>query len=191
MGLQVAAILLLTHSGERIAVKYYLNELDKLNLPPAEFQQLATIQTVAGQKKFESIIVGKIAAMQSENSHPLEDILIVNDFNIVLNDCGVLVLVVGTKNSNELFLAEVESTVRAVLVEICGTITENNLYDKLDSVFLLLDQIVDRGLLVELDTKILCDRIGINVSEFTEHFPINQAIYTARNNLIKSLLSTT
>lgn len=145
MGLQVAAILLLTHSGERIAVKYYLNELDKLNLPPAEFQQLATIQTVAGQKKFESIIVGKIAAMQSENSHPLEDILIVNDFNIVLNDCGVLVLVVGTKNSNELFLAEVESTVRAVLVEICGTITENNLYDKLDSVFLLLDQIVDRG----------------------------------------------
>uniref|UniRef100_A0A3B0MW23 Coatomer subunit zeta n=1 Tax=Theileria annulata TaxID=5874 RepID=A0A3B0MW23_THEAN len=180
---QVEAILILGENGEKIAVRYYkLHPSSKLSFSEDE------------QKIFEKSLVDQLEqARTSEIQHDcllLENHLVV--FSIVAD---VYIVVVGHLTENELILSQLCKNVEKVLEYLTKyvdiyvisfyDIKKDFVYEKLASVFLLLDDVVDGGIIMETEHEVIIKRLKRKENDSSDHVPVKQAIHNVRNNFTK------
>ena len=98
-------------------------------------------------------------------SDNIAEVIMVDEFIVILrvvND--VIIAVVARDDQNDLLLNEYSSAVVACLNLITlNTVTKKKLFDRLDQVFLVIDESVeDGGIIFELDAHNIYSRISMN-----------------------------
>jgi len=170
----VNGILILENAGGRIATKYFDSDL----------------ATKEAQLTFEEQLTEKVAAMPQGGP----DALLFRDY-VVMYKCyqDFRVFVVGTLDENELLLT-------TVLTTLCDTIrsllkkelTSQLLTEHFDVVLLAMDDIVDDGMLLDLDADAIVAREAqrelASDDQSVEH-SLASALALARDQFLKSMRS--
>lgn len=147
------------------------------------------LKTVDDQKLFESDVTEKVKRLGIASNEA--EVLILNKYIILclcINDINIYVI--GNENDNEIILHEILQTVYQSLNNITNNqIGKRQLIEKLDSVYLILDEIADSGIILETNPDIIINRLYMHEGDIHEHTALNQAISNAKENIIRSLLS--
>lgn len=201
---QLDAIIILDSDGKRIAVKYYNDQFlpkgesklihkspsrDSISYPFEDTYN--NLRTVEDQKMFENDITEKARKLGGNSSET--EVLILSKFTVLyllIND--VSIYIVGDEGDNEIILHEIMQTVQQCLESVTNNqIGRKQLLEKLDSIYLILDEIADSGIIMETNPNVIINRLYMHESDLQEHTPLNQAISSAKENIIRSLLSGT
>ncbi|EAN30597.2 Clathrin adaptor complex small chain family protein [Theileria parva strain Muguga] len=176
---QVEAILILGENGEKIAVRYYkLHPSSKLSISEED------------QKVFEKSLVDQLKQAKSSEIH--HDCLLIENHLVVFTIVAdVFIAVVGHLTENELILSQLCTNVEKVLEYLTNyDIKKDFVYEKLASVFLLLDDVVDGGIIMETEHEVIIKRLKRKENDSSDHVPVKQAIHNVRNNVIMTLLNS-
>ena len=119
----------------------------------------------SGGEKSKDSIRRQSSADSSLQGADNAEVLLLDEFIVVLrlvND--VLVAVIARDDQNDLLVSEYVSTVVASLnLVTLNTITKKKLFDRLDQVFLVIDESLDDGgVIFELDPHNIYSRISMN-----------------------------
>lgn len=98
--------------------------------------------------------------------------------------------VLGSQNENELMLMAVLNAVYDSVSQILKKNVEKRaLFEHMDALLLVLDEVVDGGIVLETDPTVVVQRIAIKMEEggFSEQSVV-QVLQSARENLKWSLL---
>ncbi|KAF0987048.1 hypothetical protein HZS_6868, partial [Henneguya salminicola] len=135
--ISIQALLFIDNEGKRIYSKFYHPNL----------------QTLKDQKSFEKKVFG---STPKENY----EIFAIETYCIVYRIFSDFVLyVVGYNNENQLFLNNVCSTIYESMNIIIGkSIDKNLLLDSMDNLIMLIDEVIDSGIVLELDPNLIVVR---------------------------------
>ncbi|CBZ52171.1 hypothetical protein NCLIV_019600 [Neospora caninum Liverpool] len=209
-GLSVSGVALLDSEGERLAVKYPRQAAASAQpSTPAEEAQAKKeggVKDFASQRQLEQQLVQKFSRLAGRNEVEAFELAGYVALGKSVND--VLLFVVAEDGANEMLLLEIFNTLTAVLSSLTnGQIGKKQILDNLDGVFLMLDEVFDSGLLLQLDPGVVLARInmqddaaanaggagaggaGAGGEATSTQAAFNQAISSAKENLIRSLLS--
>eukprot|EP00048_Salpingoeca_helianthica_P015070 m.224883 g.224883 ORF g.224883 m.224883 type:complete len:179 (+) comp16572_c0_seq1:86-622(+) len=165
----IKGICILDNDGQRLVCKYF----DE------------TYPSVKEQKIFEKNLFQKTHRANSEIIM-FEGITCVYRSNI-----DVFFYVFGSSNENELILANVLSSLyEAVSIIVKDSVEKATLFDHMDGVLLILDELVDNGIIMETDPTVLAksaqsSKDDVPLSEQS----LTQALNTAGGILRRSLLT--
>lgn len=171
----VKAILILDGDGNRLAAKYY----DKQEFP-----------NDAEQTAFEQKLYRK--TKQTNARTEAEIIMFEKNVAIYRSSNDTRFLVVGSNEENELILTGVlDGLHEALNVLLRGQTDRRSLLDSLELVILCIDEVVDGGMILEMEPQSIASRAlmrGVDggqvpITELT----IGQALASAREQLIKSM----
>lgn len=179
---QVLGIVLLDHEGNRLAVKYCTTA------PSA-----GRLQTSSQQTKFEADIIQR--ASRIPNKSEVAEVLMVDDYIVLVKSLGdINVFVVGDPDENELILSEVLNTVcNSITICVSGPIGKRQIQENLGTIFIILDEVVDQGVIFETDPTVIAGRVQMSeksVVEAAEQTMFNQALSSAKENLLRNFLSS-
>ncbi|KAJ9190347.1 hypothetical protein P3X46_001563 [Hevea brasiliensis] len=169
----VKNILLLDSEGKRVAVKYYSDDW------PTNNAKLA----------FEKSLFAK--TMKS-NARTEAEITMFDNYIVVYKFVQDLhFFVTGGDDENELILASVlQGFFDSVSLLLRSTVDKREALENLDLIFLCLDEIVEKGMILETDANVIAGKVAVNsmdpsapLSEQT----ISQALATAREHLTRTL----
>ncbi|CAK8696918.1 coatomer subunit zeta-1-like [Clavelina lepadiformis] len=164
----VKAILILDNDGERLLAKYYDD----------------TYPTVREQKAFEKNLFNKTHKSDSEIAL-LEGLTVVYKGNVDL-----FFYVIGSAHENELMLMSVLTCVYdSVNLLLRKNVEKRILLRNIDSVFLIIDEIVDGGVIMQVDGCNVLDQIATRGDDIplTEQ-TISQVLQSAKDQIKWSLL---
>ncbi|KAK9396990.1 coatomer subunit zeta-2 [Crotalus adamanteus] len=164
----IKAIFILDSFGQRLLAKYYDN----------------TFSSTKEQKSFERNVFNKTHKTESEIAF-LEGLTIVYKSSIDL-----FFYVVGSSHENELMLMSVLSCLFESLSHMLRKNVEKRiLIDNMDGVFLLVDEIVDGGVIMESDAQQVIQKLNFRVddSSLAEH-SVTQVLQSAKEQIKWSLL---
>jgi len=164
----IKAIIILDNDGERLLAKYYDD----------------TYATVREQRTFEKNVFNKTHKSDSE-------IALLDGFTVVYKgNVDLFFYVVGSTQENELMLMSVLNCLYdAVNFLLRKNVEKRILLRNIDSVFLIVDEIVDGGVIMQVDGQTVLDQIvtrgdDIPLTEQT----IQQVFQSAREQIKWSLL---
>ncbi|GAB2293364.1 Coatomer subunit zeta-1 [Dionaea muscipula] len=171
----VRNILILDSEGKRVAIKYYSDDW------PTNSAKLA----------FEKSIFTKT---QKTNARTEADITIFEGNIIVYKFVQDLhFFVTGGDDDNELILDSVlHGLCDAVGLILRNNVDKNEALENLDLILLCLDEIVDRGMILETEAAVIASKvstISVDGSAPLSEQTISQALAMARDHLTRSLLS--
>lgn len=138
---KVKNILLLDSEGKRVAAKYCTDEWP----------------TNSAKETWEKAVFAKT---QKANAHIEADITIVEDNVVVYKFVQDLhFYVTGGENENELILDTVlQGFFDAVGLLLRGVVNKSQALENLDLILLCIDEIVDRGIILETDANIIAEK---------------------------------
>ena len=150
----ISAVVILDSDGERIAVRYYT-------------PQYATLGT---QHAFEKSLLAKAVKSQGTDE---ADIVIFDGLITVFRggrDCYLFVT--GDQDENEIILVDVLNTLYSAL-SMLMPVDRRSMMDKLDLVLLALDELVDGGVILEIEPSAIVNRVGMRgmLSSQSSHSP--------------------
>ncbi|KAI5593865.1 hypothetical protein POPTR_003G043200v4 [Populus trichocarpa] len=169
----VKNILLLDSEGKRVAVKYYSDDW------PTNSAKLA----------FEKSLFAK--TMKSNARTEAE--ITMFDSNIVIYKFvqDLHFYVTGGEDENELILAAVlQGFFDSVSLLLRSNVDKREALENLDLIFLCLDEIVERGMILETDANVIAGKVAVNSMDPTAPLSeqtIGQALATAREHLTRTL----
>jgi len=164
----VKAILILDNDGNRLLAKYYDD----------------TYPTVKEQKQFEKKLFEKTQKSDSEIAL-LEGLTVVYKGNVDL-----FFYVVGSSHENELMLMSVLTCLfDAINLLLRKHVEKRILLRNLDSIFLLVDEIIDGGVVMQIDGSGVIEQIATRGEDIplTEQ-SISQVLQSAKDQIKWSLL---
>ncbi|XP_070585019.1 coatomer subunit zeta-2 isoform X1 [Erythrolamprus reginae] len=164
----IKAIFILDSFGQRLLAKYYDN----------------TFSSTKEQKNFERNVFNKTHKTESEIAF-LEGLTIVYKSSIDL-----FFYVVGSSHENELMLMSVLSCLFESLNHMLRKNVEKRiLIENMDGVFLVVDEIVDGGVIMESDSQQVIQKLNFRVddSSLAEH-SVTQVLQSAKEQIKWSLL---
>ncbi|OAY65962.1 coatomer subunit zeta-1-like isoform X1 [Ananas comosus] len=170
----VKNVLLLDSEGKRVAVKYYTDDW------PSHAAKLA----------FEKSVFTKT---EKTNARTEAEIVMFDGYIVVYKFIQDLhFFVTGGDNENELILATVlQGFFDAVDLLLRNNVDKRTALENLDLIFLCLDEIVDRGIVLETEASVIAEKVASHsldgATSFSEQ-TISQALATAREHLARSLL---
>ncbi|TYZ62930.1 hypothetical protein PybrP1_003310 [[Pythium] brassicae (nom. inval.)] len=171
----VKAIFILDSDGNRVCAKYY----DK-SYPMAKDQ-------LALEKKLY---------LKTKNSNPrleAEIILIDNIVSVYRSGSDVTMHVIGSSFENELILLSVlDATFEAASSLLKGRMDRHVILDNIELVLLTFDEVVDGGIILEVDTPSISNRVlmrGIDNEVPIGELTISQAFASAREQFSRSFRS--
>lgn len=184
---QVDAVLLLDENGDRIAVKYYPQHC---SVPGSDDGSNSLWENSERQRALEQGLTKELnsdGVREGDSGCRIVEGCAINYY--VATD--FYIFVVGPGKENEMLLSDVCNTVRKCLMGITeDDMRKETIFSKLDSVFLILDDVIDGGVVMECDSDVILKRLKAKGGDGSEHVPLNQAIYNIRNNVIRSLLNS-
>jgi len=165
--------------GKRVVARYYKN-------------QYATLQE---ETAFEKKLYDK--TMRSNAKTEAEIVMFDNMICVYRNSADVWFYVVGSHTENELILVSALSALHDALSAALRTPPEKrNLMDNFDTLLLIIDELIDGGMILELDSNAIVNRVGMKGSDggasgpdpsFTEQ-SFNTMFASAREQIARSLL---
>lgn len=171
---KIKNILLLDSDGKRVATKYCTDEW----------------ATNSAKEAWEKAVFSKT---QKTSAYNEVDITMVENNIVVYKFVQDLhFYVTGGEDENELILATVlQGFVDAVGIVLRGNVDKREVLENLNLVLLCIDEIVDRGIILETDASTIAEKVSTHSvgsgAPFTEQ-TISQALATAREHLTRSLL---
>ncbi|CDR96288.1 nonclathrin coat protein zeta2-cop-related protein, putative [Babesia bigemina] len=208
---QVDAILLLDQHGERIAVNYYPQHCAATTSADGVKNLW---EDVARQKVIEKSLTKELELAKARGteitlvSHGVTEgaygiRMIEGHLVSYYIAADFAIIVVGPSKENEVLLTDLCTTVKKCLLSVTDEqLKKEVVCNKLDSVFLILDDVVDGGfatykchsyvsrIIMESDHNVIIRRLKGKSGDSSDHLPLNQAIYNIRNNVIRSLLNS-
>lgn len=161
----IKSIIILDNDGERLFGKYYDD----------------TYPTTREQKLFEKNVFNKTHKADSEIAL-LEGLTVVYKGNVDL-----FFYVVGSSSENELMLT---SVLTCLYDSISGLLRKNvekrSLLRHIDSVFLIVDEMIDGGVIMEVDSNVVLDQIVMRGDDL----PLAEQSITQVFQSAKSQIST-
>ena len=103
-------------------------------------------------------------SLQQGTSFEQDEILIIDGFIVLLHLCNdVLVSVIAREAQNDLLINEYLKTVYGCLLNVCGgtLVSKKKCFDRLDQVFLIIDETVENGMILEFDVPTIVARINM------------------------------
>ena len=171
----VKAIFVLDSDGNRVCAKYY----DKSY--PSSKDQLAL------EKKIHLKTKNSNARLEADI------ILMENIVSVFRSGSDVTMYVVGSSQENEIILLTVlDATFEAVSGLLKGRVDRHVLLDNIELVLLTLDEVVDGGMILEIDTPSISNRVlmrGIDNEVPISELTISQAFASAREQFSRSFRS--
>ncbi|KAK4839658.1 hypothetical protein QYF36_023780 [Acer negundo] len=167
----VKNILLLDSEGKRVAVRYYSDDWPT-NVTKLAFEKNVFIKTMKTNARMEA------------------DITILDDNIIVYKSVQDLhFFVTGSVEENELLLSSVlQEFFDAVTLLLRNNVEKREALENLDLIFLCLDEIVDRGIILETDASVIAGKAIHATGAPLAEQSLTQALATAREHLTISLL---
>ncbi|KAJ9089942.1 Golgi-to-ER vesicle coat component [Entomophthora muscae] len=168
----INAFFILDSEGKRVLAKYYTRAPDSYSAK--------NYSTMVDQKKLEKAIFKKTAKGKI--------VVLYRKFS------DVLVYIIGSADENELLLNSVLEGFCNTLVGLFNQqIDKRAIVEDIDSVAIVLDEIIDDGIILEVNTEIILSRVTKKASD-TSDIQLNeqslfQAYNTAKERLTRSLLS--
>ncbi|DAZ94786.1 TPA: hypothetical protein N0F65_002399 [Lagenidium giganteum] len=171
----VKAVFILDSDGNRVCAKFY----DK------------SYPTLKDQTALE-----KKLYMKTKNSNPrleAEVILIENIVSVYRCGSDTTMHVVGSASENEIILLNVlDAAFEAVSSLLKGRMDRHVMLDNIELVLLTLDEVVDGGVILEIDTPSIANRVlmrGIDNEVPISELTISQAFASAREQFSRSFRS--
>lgn len=165
----IKAVIILDSEGQRIAAKY------------ATFSDLLKPKD---QISFEKKLTLKAAKSPNE-------VMLIDDAMVLYRALGdVHVFIVGGIEENELLLLNVLNVFCDSLQIVLGEdVSKQVAMDSLDSVLLLIDELVDDGIILETDPNLIAERATMRNSAEPSipEQTLTQAFMLAKDQLIKAL----
>eukprot|EP01134_Creolimax_fragrantissima_P005505 CFRG5505T1 len=165
----IKAVILMDNDGNRIIAKYYDD----------------TFATAKEQLAFEQSLFSKTCRQHAE--------IVMFDglTSVYRSNVDLFFYIVGSSDENELMLMSVLSTFYdAVAILLRNQVEKRLVFDNLDAVFLVVDELVDNGIIFEADGSIIASRAivrgGDDISLAEQS--ISQAFQSARDQLVTTLL---
>lgn len=173
----VKAIVLLESSGERLVAKYYPGPEDTAFANPK------------AQETFEAKLFAKTTRQNSE-------VVQFDGYTVVYKTrSDVSYYVIGAEDENELILLTALNTLRDTLDILLSSdapdaqIDQQRLLENLDFLLLVIDELVDGGIIMETDPQVLAERVALKgpddddlpITEQTVSQVIDQASEFARS----------
>merc|ERR1712137_649608 len=151
---------------ERIAAKYYSKDWPTLD----------------AQRKFEN----KIVAQRSLNS---TDGVIIDDVLVLYKvSAGTFFCVVGSMEENPYILsAALDCLFQATSNLLRGQVDRRTLLENLDYLILVMDEVIDKGILMETDAEAIADRVSAEAEVPLAEQTFAQAFQSGRS-MLDSLL---
>lgn len=162
------AIVILDNDGRRILSRYYSNNF----------------QLLKDQQTFEEKLFSKTHKANTEI------VMLEGVTAVYKNNVDLFFYVIGTQTENELLLLNVLNGLYETLNQILKrNIEKQGLFEHMETVMLLLDELVDGGIVMETDSAILLQRIAVKVDDggFSEQSVAN-VLQNAKESLRWSLL---
>ena len=172
---------------KRIAARYYENgqvlskrdaqvafEKDLISKAIKSCSSLASAgvgSTEAPKKSAEKTKESKNATAEgaSISSPEHNEVVLVDNYIVILrlaND--VLIAVVARDSQNDLLVSEYVNTLHSCLSQVCGgKISKKKCFDRLDQLFLIIDESIENGVVFEYDANAIISRVNM-VSETVE-----------------------
>ncbi|KAK1576774.1 hypothetical protein Q3G72_016393 [Acer saccharum] len=146
----VKKILLLDSKGKRVAVTCYSDDWPT-NVTKLAFEKNVFIKTMKTNARMEADII------------ILDDNIIVYKFVQDLH-----FFVTGSVKENELLLSSVlQGFFDAVTLLLRNNVDKREALENLDLIFLCLDEIVDRGIILETDASVIAGKVAIQTMDAT------------------------
>ncbi|KNC81068.1 coatomer subunit zeta-1 [Sphaeroforma arctica JP610] len=165
----IKAVILMDNDGNRIIAKYYDD----------------TFPTAKEQLVFEKSLFNKTCRQHSE-------IVMFDGLTTVYrSNVDLFFYIVGSSDENELMLMSVLSTFYdAVAILLRNQVEKRLVFDNLDAIFLVVDEMVDNGIVFEADGSIIASRAIVRGGEDISlaEQSISQAFQSARDQLVTTLL---
>jgi len=169
---KVSGVMLLDNEEERIFAKYYIPEF----------------ADVKRQKVFEKILLGKIKAASgttkaADGSAPVQssdgNILLYEQHTVVYrSEADITLMVFGSIDENEVVLHSVMTCIHEalqVLLKCSGAIEKRLLLESYDALVLVVDEVIDDGIIMETNSSNLVPDVQPYFTERTEN-PLNALI---------------
>jgi len=170
----VLGVLILDSEGNRIIAKYYKGYM----------------AGQAEQTKFEQ----KLLKKTKNNTATRSDAdVIIFDSQIVIFRCGAdtRFYIIGGEDENEIILDTVLAGLFTALNTLLrGQLESRNLLDNLETVMLAVDELVDGGIILEIDPQNIVNRVLMRSDDTAQpitDMSVSQAIATAKDQLFKSM----
>lgn len=165
----IKAMLILDGDGNRLIAKYY----DE------------TFPSVKEQKSFERNLFNKTSKGSGE-------IILIDGLTCVYkSNVDLFFYVIGSNQVNELLLTQTLSCLYDSVQKVLGKSFEKRVFmDNLASIFLILDEIVDGGIVCETDSRSVIQRASIRTEEQQPlgEQTVAQVLLSAKEQLKWSLL---
>ena len=172
----VKAVVVLDNDGKRLHAKYYSSELSSKTKQEALEAKLILKRKDAGSGHLDANVIlldGTVSVFRTGTD-------------------GTTLYIVGSANENELILAAaVDGLYDALDMLLPGdALDKRTILENYEYLFLLVDELVDGGIILEKDPKALCSRVlmkgsdGVNTP--TAELTIGQAMGVVREQLTKS-----
>ncbi|EEF41048.1 zeta-coat protein, putative [Ricinus communis] len=172
----VKNILLLDSEGKRVAVKYYSDDWPT-NTAKLAFEKSLFAKTMKSNARTE----GNFGRVASPNSRL--NLLHLSCLHFILSNPCITTYFEVTRWLLILYYLFLYPGCR-------GTVDKREALENLDLIFLCLDEIVEKGMILETDANVIAGKVAINsmdpgapLSEQT----ISQALATAREHLTRTL----
>lgn len=161
----VHGILILDNDGRRIQCKYYSD----------------LFPTLKEQLKFEDSLFHKTHKANAE-------IIMYEGVTAVYrSNVDLFFYVLGAQNENELMLMGVLNGLYDSISSVLRRAVEKrNLLEKMDAVLLIIDEIIDGGVILETDPVVITHRIAIKADDGEQ--TVKHVLQSAKENLRWSLL---
>ncbi|KAF4677724.1 Coatomer subunit zeta-1 [Perkinsus chesapeaki] len=145
----VAGILILDDEGKRLAAKYYDDN---------KFADLAA------EKKFEKELMAKTARLNNRND---VEVALVDEYVVLVRQSNdVMLAVLARESENDIMMLDFTTTLYQVLCNIThNNVCRKKIIDKLDLVFLMIDEAVEKGVILEMDSAVITSRIKMQNDE--------------------------
>jgi len=137
----IKAVLVLDNDGERLISKYFDNEM---------------FPTIKEQRSFENKLFDKTSKDQDSEIVLLDDLTIIYRSNVDL-----FFYIIGDASENELIL----SSLLGAFYDSVNTVLSKNvekrcLLNNLHSILLIVDELVDDGIIMDIDSQSVMQKIG-------------------------------
>nr|CCA24561.1 coatomer subunit zeta1 putative [Albugo laibachii Nc14] len=169
---KVKAICVLDSEGTRVCAKYYDKSYPTLK------DQLAL------EKKLHS-------KTKNSNARAEADIILIeNIVSVYRSGSDVTIHTIGASSENEILLLQVlDATYNAINTLLKPRMDRHMMLENIEHVLLTLDEVVDGGVILELDASLIAKRVLMRGSEQdvpTSELTISQALATAREQFARS-----
>lgn len=145
----ISSVVIVDDRGQRIAARYYSDQL----------------QTLPSQQKLEAALLQK--ALKSTASGEADIVLFDGHVAVMRDGKDVHLFVTGDQDENEIILVEVLGALYNALTALLpgGSLDSRNMMEKLDVVLLVLDELVDGGVILEIEPSAIVNRVGMKGTE--------------------------